>query len=100
MNGIEINELSLNSVMHPKRYKRRRTAVSRPFLLPFPTGPLDLRLMTIKKASQATGASERFLKQLLYDGRLCRYKINSATYISLAEFESIAIRIRSHVSKF
>ena len=47
-------------------------------------------LRTIKKASEVTGASERFLVQLLEEGKLTRYKINTATYISLIEFESIA----------
>lgn len=47
-------------------------------------------LRTIKKASQETGASESFLKQLIREGQLKRYKLNSATYISLAEFERIA----------
>lgn len=47
-------------------------------------------LRTIKKASEVTGASERFLVQLCEEGKLTRYKINTATYISLIEFESIA----------
>lgn len=47
-------------------------------------------LRTIKKASEIIGASESFLKQLLEEGKLTRYKINTATYISLVEFEQIA----------
>lgn len=47
-------------------------------------------LRTIKKASQEIGASESFLKQLIREGQLKRYKLNSATYISLAEFERLA----------
>lgn len=47
-------------------------------------------LRTIKKAAEVTGASERFLVQLVEEGKLTRYKINTATYISLIEFESIA----------
>lgn len=47
-------------------------------------------LRTVKKAAAETGASESFLKQLLEEGKLTRYKINTATYISLIEFESIA----------
>lgn len=54
----------------------------------------DIRLRTIKKASQETGASTRFLEQLLTEGKLTRYKINSATYVSMAEFEGIAIPIK------
>lgn len=52
------------------------------------------RLRTIKKASKATGASERFLKQLVYDGVLTCYKIRSATYINLEEFYSAATPIK------
>lgn len=48
------------------------------------------QLRTIKKASAETGASTSFLTQLLEEGKLTRYKINTATYISLVEFESIA----------
>lgn len=47
-------------------------------------------LVTIKKAHQVTGASTSYFKQLLRQGRLTRYKINSATYVSLNEFENIA----------
>lgn len=47
-------------------------------------------LRTIKRASEVTGASERFLKHLIAEGRLIKYKINSATFISLIELESIA----------
>jgi hypothetical protein len=47
-------------------------------------------LVTIKKASQLTGASPSFFKQLLREGKLTRFKINSATYVSLVEFEKIA----------
>ena len=47
-------------------------------------------LRTVKKASQETGASISFFKQLLREGMLTRYKINSATYISLTEFEALA----------
>lgn len=51
-------------------------------------------LKTIKKAAEVTGASEGFLNQLLSEGKLTRYKINSATFISLVEFENIAKPIR------
>jgi hypothetical protein len=51
-------------------------------------------LRTIKKAAEVTGASERFLVQLLEEGKLTRYKINTATYISLIEFESIATPVK------
>jgi hypothetical protein len=48
------------------------------------------RLVTIKKASQETGASISYFKQLLREKKLTRYKINSSTYISLVQFEEIA----------
>lgn len=51
-------------------------------------------LRTVKKAAAETGASESFLKQLLEEGKLTRYKINTATYISLIEFENIAVAVR------
>lgn len=47
-------------------------------------------LRTIKKAAEVTGASERFLVQLMEEGKLTRYKINSATYINIVEFYEIA----------
>ncbi len=53
----------------------------------------DLKnLRTIKKASQETGASVSFFKQLIREGLLKRYKVHSATYVSLAEFEQLAER--------
>jgi hypothetical protein len=51
-------------------------------------------LRTIKKAASETGASVPFLNQLLQEGKLTRFKINTATYISMTEFESIAIPIK------
>ena len=50
----------------------------------------EKKLVTIKKASQETGASVSYFKQLLRERKLTRFKINSATYVSLVEFESIA----------
>lgn len=50
----------------------------------------EKRLVTIKKAHEITGASISFFKQLLREGKLTRYKINTATYVSLTEFEKIA----------
>lgn len=47
-------------------------------------------LVTIKKAHQLTGASTSFFKQLLREKKLTKFKVNSATYISLTEFENIA----------
>lgn len=47
-------------------------------------------LRTIKKAHLETGASISYFKQLLREGKLTRYKINSATYVSLSEFENLA----------
>lgn len=48
------------------------------------------QLVTIKKAHQITGASTSFFKQLLRERLIKRYKIHSATYISLVEFEALA----------
>lgn len=57
--------------------------------------PSELKeLRSVKKAAQLTGASERFLERLLEEGMLTRYKIKSATYISLVEFESIATPVK------
>ncbi|MBX2916730.1 MAG: hypothetical protein KF856_15780 [Cyclobacteriaceae bacterium] len=50
----------------------------------------NLNLVTIKKASELTGASTSFFKQLLREKKLRRFKVNSATYISLKQFEGIA----------
>jgi hypothetical protein len=50
----------------------------------------EKRLVTIKKAHLETGASVSYFKQLIRERKLTRYKINSATYVSLVEFESIA----------
>jgi hypothetical protein len=52
---------------------------------------MSKQLVTVKKAHQTTGASVSFFKQLLRERKLTRYKINSATYVSLSEFESIAM---------
>jgi hypothetical protein len=51
---------------------------------------MNKRLRTIKKAAQETGASQSYFKQLLREKKLTRYKINSSTYVSMAEFEAIA----------
>lgn len=48
------------------------------------------KLVTIKKAHLETGASISYFKQLLREGKLTRFKINSATYVSLVEFENLA----------
>lgn len=48
------------------------------------------KLRTLKKANEETGASISFFKQLLREKKLTRYKIKSATYVSLAEFEKLA----------
>lgn len=55
---------------------------------------MEKALRTIKKAAEITGASTSFLTQLLEEGKLTRYKINTATYISLVEFENIAIEVK------
>lgn len=54
----------------------------------------DKRLRTVKQAAKEIGASEGFLWQLLREGTLTLYKVHRATYISMAEFESITIQIR------
>lgn len=54
-------------------------------------------LVTIKKAHQITGASTSYFKQLLREGKLTRFKINSATYISLVEFENLAQPVESGI---
>lgn len=48
------------------------------------------QLVTIKKASALTGSSPSFFRQLLREGKLTTHKINSATFVSLVEFEHIA----------
>jgi len=50
----------------------------------------NLNLRTLKRASLETGASYSFFKQLIREGKLKRYKVNSATYVSLSEFEILA----------
>ncbi len=47
-------------------------------------------LRTVKKASQETGASVSFFRQLLREGKLTKYRINTAVYVSLTEFEELA----------
>lgn len=54
----------------------------------------DKRLRTIKKAAQETGASTSFLRRLVREGKLNAYKIHSALYVSLAEFEAIATQVK------
>jgi hypothetical protein len=51
---------------------------------------IGLRLVTIKKMHTTTGASQSFIKQLIREKKLTRYRINSAVYVSMAEFESTA----------
>lgn len=50
----------------------------------------DKKLRTIKKAHLETGSSIGFFKKLLREGKLTRFKINRATYVSMTEFENIA----------
>lgn len=50
----------------------------------------NLNLVTLKKANQLRGVSISFLKQLMREKKLTRYKINTATYVSLVEFDRIA----------
>lgn len=49
-----------------------------------------LNLVTLKRASELTGVSVSFFKQLLREKNLTRFKVHSATYISLSEFEKLA----------
>jgi hypothetical protein len=49
----------------------------------------NLNLRTIKRASQETGASQSFFRQLIREGKLKKYSVNTAVYVSLAEFEKI-----------
>jgi hypothetical protein len=50
----------------------------------------DRKLVTIKKAHQETGASQSFFKQLLREGKLTKFRVNTAVYVSLTEFQNIA----------
>jgi len=50
----------------------------------------NLNLVSIKKASELTGSSQSFFKQLLREKKLIRFKIHSATFVSLSQFEKIA----------
>lgn len=50
----------------------------------------DLKLVTIKKAHEVTGVSRSFFRKLISENKLTRYKIHSATYVSLVEFENLA----------
>ncbi len=51
---------------------------------------MDKKIVTIKKAHSETGASISYFKQLIREGKLTRYKINTATYINLLEFQALA----------
>jgi hypothetical protein len=51
------------------------------------------KLTTIKKLSLDTGTSTSFIKQLIREGKLKRYRINSAVFISVNEFEQIALPV-------
>jgi hypothetical protein len=48
------------------------------------------KLRTVKKASLEIGASQGFFRQLLREGKLKKYCINSAVYVDLVEFERLA----------
>lgn len=48
------------------------------------------KLRTIKRLHEECGISISYIKQLLRTGKLTRFKIGSATYVSLTEFEQIA----------
>jgi hypothetical protein len=51
---------------------------------------MEKKIVTIKKAHTETGASISYFKQLIREGKLTRYKINSATYVNLVEFNELA----------
>lgn len=51
-------------------------------------------LRTINQAAKETGTSPRFINHLLTAGKLTRYKINTATFISMEEFEQIAVPVK------
>ena len=53
-------------------------------------------LRTLKKANAETGVSISYFKQLIREGKLTRYKIHSATYVSLTEFENLATPMKSN----
>lgn len=55
-----------------------------------PSMPNDLRLVTVRRASELTGISDQFIKALLKNGKLKKRKINSAIFISMTEFELLA----------
>lgn len=51
----------------------------------------DKKLRTIKRLHEECGISISYIKQLLRQGKLTRFKIGSATYVSLTEFEQLAV---------
>ena len=48
--------------------------------------------VNLKKASELIGSSPSFFKQLIAEGKLTKYRINSAVFISLEEFENLMIK--------
>lgn len=50
----------------------------------------DKKLRTIKRLHEECGISISYIKQLLRQNKLTRFKIGSATFVSLIEFEQIA----------
>lgn len=91
--------------MHPKRYRRTRMmngrrvfiALSPPaqasaiVVAPPAVDSVDKRLYTVRKLCAATGASRSFIYRLLKDGALRRYKIYDTLYVSMTEFETLAL---------
>jgi hypothetical protein len=59
--------------------------------------PYNKRLVTVKKAHQEIGSSIGFFKQLLRDGKLTKYKINSCTYLDLYEFVNLALPVNAKI---
>ncbi|MEJ7644320.1 MAG: hypothetical protein WKF87_06975 [Chryseolinea sp.] len=52
----------------------------------------SLQLMTVRKAALLTGSSSTFFRQLMRQGKLTKYQVNSSVYMSLTEFEALAAR--------
>jgi hypothetical protein len=50
----------------------------------------ERKLVTVKMASQLTGASRSFFRQLIREHKLRKFKINTAVYVDLREFEKLA----------
>jgi len=56
----------------------------------------SLRLCSVKGFCEQTSLSESYVYQLLKEGKLTRYKINSSTCLSMCEFENSLTKV-SHL---